>query len=74
MAKSTMAKKEPMAHKEMTPDHHMKMMKHHMTMMHKMAKHGHKHHESKKEAKHHEHMGMEKKERGPVKKMHHKAK
>jgi len=65
MAKSTMAKKEPKK----------------MAVKHKMAKapHEKKHHESKKEAKHHEHMGMEMKERGPVKhhakhKAHHKAK
>lgn len=34
----------------------------------KVARHGH---ESKKTAKHHEHMGMEKHLRGPVKKKHH---
>lgn len=27
------------------PDHHHKAIKHHMSELHKMAKHGHKHHE-----------------------------
>lgn len=75
MAQSKMAKKEPEAHKEHShPDHHHKAIKHHIAMLHKMAKDGHKKHESKKAARHHEHAGMEKRERGPVKSHRHHSK
>ncbi len=39
---------EPKHHEHSHPDHHHKAMKEHMAALHKMARHGHKHHAKKK--------------------------